>query len=300
MKIGKRSNLILLAIIWSFFLAAQGYASQSVGSFTIGFFTFLIAWFLLLISMVMKNTISEVKKVNGILHWLIIIGIIGSMCSLSSFLGYRYGNIQTGTFLLKTDVMLVSIGSILIYKEKFTKTDMMCAVAMFIGILFVLDINTSHLTFVVPDLFFVLSAFFLSVNTFLIAHVVRQNKQQINSFTVAFYNSLVGIVIFTILMFLFGTGQEFALVFKRWDILIALGLCGVGQYIVYISYYRALKEFPVWFVKVILLMIPILTMVITFFLYGMIPSLISVLGGGIVLISGGGMLFRQRTSENSK
>lgn len=297
MKLGKYANVILLSFIWGTLYAAQGYANKNISTYTTGVFTFVIVLVLLTITMIAKGTFKDIFTVKPLLPKLLLIGIIGFSVNFTNFFGFQLGNAQTGAFLLKTDVLMVNFASLLIYKEKFTKKDWLYSLIMFIGVLMVIDVDFSAMTFNFGDIFFLISALLLTWNTFNISGVLKQKKVPISQMTVAYYNVLITMTLFITTFLATGKMGEVAIAFDTTGILIALVISGLMQYFLFLSYYKALAELPAWIVKVILLIIPIITLVETFFIYDTVPTTIAIVGCVIVLASAFGIIHEQQVKS---
>ena len=297
MKLGKYANVILLSFIWGTLYAAQGYANKNISTYTTGVFTFVIVLVLLTATMLAKGTFKDLFTVKPLLPKLLLIGIIGFSVNFTNFFGFQLGNAQTGAFLLKTDVLMVNFASLLIYKEKFTKKDWLYSLIMFIGVLMVIDVDFSAMTFNFGDLFFLASALLLTWNTFNISGVLKQKKVPISQMTVAYYNVLITMTLFITTFLATGKMGEVAIAFDTTGILIALVVSGLMQYFLFLSYYKALAELPAWIVKVILLIIPIITLVETFFIYDTVPTTMAIVGCVIVLISAFGIIHEQQVKS---
>lgn len=297
MKLGKYANVILLSFIWGTLYAAQGYANKNISTYTTGVFTFVIVLVLLTITMLAKGTFKDLFTVKPLLPKLLLIGIIGFSVNFTNFFGFQLGNAQTGAFLLKTDVLMVNFASLLIYKEKFTKKDWLYSLIMFIGVLMVIDVDFSAMTFNFGDLFFLASALLLTWNTFNISGVLKQKKVPISQMTVAYYNVLITMTLFITTFLATGKMGEVAIAFDTTGILIALVVSGLMQYFLFLSYYKALAELPAWIVKVILLIIPIITLVETFFIYDTVPTTLAIVGCVVVLISAFGIIHEQQVKS---
>lgn len=295
MKLGKYTNVILLAFIWGTLYAAQGYANKNISTYTTGVFTFVITLALLSITLLIQGKFGDLFTVKALLPKLLLIGVIGFSINFTNFFGFKFGNAQTGAFLLKTDVLMVNFVSMLFFKEKFTKKDWLYSLAMFIGVLMIIGVDFRQMSFNFGDLFFLLSAVLLTWNTFNISGVIKQKKTPITQITVAYYNVLITMTLFITMFIATGSMGEISIAFASKPILIALIVSGLMQYSLFLSYYKALAELPAWIVKVILLLIPIITMILTFFIYGTMPTSIALVGCAVVLISAFGIIREQQT-----
>lgn len=297
MKLGKYANVILLSFIWGTLYAAQGYANKNISTYTTGVFTFVITLVLLTITLLAKGTFKDLFTVKPLLPKLLLIGIIGFSVNFTNFFGFQLGNAQTGAFLLKTDVLMVNFASMLIYKEKFTKKDWLFSLTMFVGVLMIIGTDFRAMTFNFGDIFFLISAILLTWNTFNISGILKQKKVPISQMSVAYYNVLITMTLFITMFIATGKVGEFTLAMDRTDILISLVVSGLMQFALFLSYYKALAELPAWIVKVILLLIPIITMILTLFIYGTVPTTTAIIGCVVVLISAYGIIREQQAKS---
>ena len=116
---------------------------------------------------------------------------------------------------------------------------------------------------------------------------------------VAYYNNFVCMLCFIAASAAAGTLGEIANCIQTpyygWMLLLA----SVGQTLVYIVYYYDLRRFPVWFVKVFLLFMPVVASLICFFVFGE-KLTAAQLGGMVVILAGAlGILLEQSKSETA-
>lgn len=297
MKLGKYANVILLAFIWGTLYAAQGFANKNISTYTTGVFTFVITLILLTVTLLAKNEFKDLFTVKALLPKLLMIGIIGFSVNFTNFFGFKYGNAQTGAFLLKTDVLMVNFASMLFFKEKFTKKDWAFSLTMFVGVLMIIGTDFTTMSFNFGDIFFIVSALLLTWNTFNISGILKQKQVPISQMSVAYYNVLITMTLFITMFLATKSMGEIEIAFNNKGILIALIVSGIMQYALFISYYKALAELPAWIVKVILLLIPIITMILTFFIYGTVPTITALVGCVVVLASAYGIIKEQQVKS---
>lgn len=293
----KYVNIIGLAFVWGGLYAAQGYANKNVNSFAAGTVIFLVTMFLFSITIFSKGLMSDLKKAKIFWKNLVLIGLIGFSINLTNFIAFQLGSAQTGAFLLKTDILMVNFVSMLFYKEKFSKMDWLYTITMLTGVFMILGINPVNLTFSLGDTLFLISAILLTWNTFNIKNLVSQAKIPINGMTVAIYNGFITMCLFITMTFGLKKTSDFSVIFSRKDVLIALLISGILQYLLYLMYYKSLAELPAWLVKVILLLIPVITLVITTIIFDTIPSKLALMGCTVVLISAFGIIYEQRVKQ---
>ena len=74
---------------------------------------------------------------------LIAIGVFGFLLDLFANLGYAGGSLSTGTALLKTDVLMVNLATVIIYRKKLFASDWLGTLVMIGGVLIVLGVIMS-------------------------------------------------------------------------------------------------------------------------------------------------------------
>ena len=216
--------------------------------------------------------------------------LAGFLLDLFANLGYANGSLSTGTALLKTDVLMVNLATVFLYKKKLYFSDWVGTVIMLIGVLLVLGVDFDGMELHVTDLYFLLSAACVTANAFIIK--AAQEKYHEDADMISYYNNLV-------VLLLFGFSAAAAGHFKPgwldsvknlwW--LIALG--GLAQTGIYFFYYRNLKHFEVWIVKLYLLLMPVVSCFIgVFFLHEeltpkkLLGILVVLAGAAVILMRG--------------
>ena len=187
---------------------------------------------------------------------LISIGVFGFLLDLFANLGYAGGSLSTGTALLKTDVLMVNLATVIIYRKKLFASDWAGTLVMIGGVLLVLGIDFRGIRFNPTDLFFILSAMCVTVNAFIIKNA--QEKYHEDADTISYYNNFVVLLLFSSTAALTGAISPSALRLTpfMWG-MVALG--GLAQTGIYFFYYRNLKHYEVWVVKLYLLLMPVVS-----------------------------------------
>lgn len=277
----KYSVVIVLAFVWAAYYYSLGISNKLISPFATGVFIRFFTFILLTGLMLATRTMRKLKITNlRLLLLLCSIGCMGFLLDITAFLGSSHGNAATGTILLKTDILMVGLLSALIYKEKLTRREWLLSGVMLVGVFMVLGLNPFSLAFHLTDIFFLLSAFFVSVNAFLIK---AAQKAGASNNVIAYYNNFVTMVFFVGAALLSGSMGDMALATANNSLLAALAVGALGQFFIYIFYYRALGTLPVWNVKVILLLIPIITLLYDYVLTGAVPDTTRIIGTLIVL-----------------
>lgn len=187
---------------------------------------------------------------------LISIGVFGFLLDLFANLGYAGGSLSTGTALLKTDVLMVNLATVIIYRKKLFASDWAGTLVMIGGVLLVLGVDFRGIRFNPTDLFFILSAMCVTVNAFIIKNA--QENYHEDADTISYYNNFVVLLLFSSTAALTGAVSPSALRLTpfMWG-MVALG--GLAQTGIYFFYYRNLKHYEVWVVKLYLLLMPVVS-----------------------------------------
>lgn len=187
---------------------------------------------------------------------LISIGVFGFLLDLFANLGYAGGSLSTGTALLKTDVLMVNLATVIIYRKKLFASDWAGTLVMIGGVLLVLGVDFRGIRFNPTDLFFILSAMCVTVNAFIIKNA--QDNYHEDADTISYYNNFVVLLLFSSTAALTGAVSPSALRLTpfMWG-MVALG--GLAQTGIYFFYYRNLKHYEVWVVKLYLLLMPVVS-----------------------------------------
>ena len=187
---------------------------------------------------------------------LISIGVFGFLLDLFANLGYAGGSLSTGTALLKTDVLMVNLATVIIYRKKLFVSDWAGTLVMIGGVLLVLGVDFRGIRFNPTDLFFILSAMCVTVNAFIIKNA--QENYHEDADTISYYNNFVVLLLFSSTAVLTGAISPSALRLApfMWG-MVAFG--GLAQTGIYFFYYRNLKHYEVWVVKLYLLLMPVVS-----------------------------------------
>lgn len=297
MELGKNRiiPLLLLPVIWGgYYVASQrlvGYTSVFTSGVAIRFLTMVF----LTVIMWRRRELSLLLHTHGVLARLLLIGTFGFLLDLTAFIGLSMSSAASGTALLKCDVLMVNILSMIIYKQRFTWKAWCCTLVMLFGVFLVMGIDFS--TFQVGDpgnVFFLLSAFFVSLNAFVIKSVQLDKKNPVCDDVVAYYNNFVTMVYFTVTSLVMGTLGQLRLVATDESVGLAWLLASLGQTLIYVVYYYNLRNYPVWLVKTCLLLMPIVSTILTFVLFGERMVAVQYVGMAVVMTGAFGILLEQK------
>ena len=224
---------------------------------------------------------------------LVLIGVFGFLLDLFANLGYADGSLSTGTALLKTDVLMVNLATVILYRKKLYFSDWLGTAIMLGGVLLVLGVDFGGMTLHVTDLYFLLSAACVSANAFIIK--AAQERYHEDADMISYYNNAVVLLLFAGSAALCGDFRLPADMSRGFWPLVVLG--GLAQTGIYFFYYRNLKHFEVWIVKLYLLLMPVLSCFIGVFFLNEELTTKKLLGILIVLAGAAVILLRGRINH---
>ena len=287
-----------MVVSWSVYYAVSKILVDATGSpLLAGFLLRTAALVFLTVQLLLDKSFRRLFHQGKAVFILVLIGVFGFLLDLFANLGYAGGSLSTGTALLKTDVLMVNLVTVILYHKKLYLTDWIGTLVMLFGVLLVLGVDFGGMELHVTDLFFLLSAACVTANAFVIK--TAQEKYHEDADMIGFYNNFVVLLLFGLGSGL--TGQitpAIGDVLRRWGWLIALG--GLGQTGIYFFYYRNLKHFEVWLVKLYLLLMPVLSCFIGVFFLGEELTAKKLLGILVVLSGAAVILLRSRIHHEGK
>jgi len=247
-----------------------------------------------------RKELKLLLQIRHIAKWLGLIGLMGFLLDTTAFIGLRLSPAGIGTALLKCDVLIVNVMSALLYKEKFSEIDWMLTVLMLAGVFLLLGIDPMHMDLFNPgNIFFILSALFVSINAFLIKHVQHHRINPAKDMVIAYYNNFITLVLFTAAAFVTGQIGELPMIAGGGALGLALLLSGIGQTMIYVVYYHNLRRHPVWLVKVILLLMPIVSALLSLLLFGERMTVMQLCGLVVVLLCAAAILMTHHRRESA-
>ena len=283
-----------MILSWSIYYAASKVLVGETGSpLLAGFLLRTAALVFLTVQLLLDGSFTRLFHQGKAVFILLLIGVFGFLLDLFANLGYQYGSLSTGTALLKTDVLMVNLATVMLYHKRLYLSDWIGTGIMLVGVLLVLGVDFGGMELHPTDLFFLLSAACVSVNAFIIK--AAQEKYHEDADMISYYNNAVVLLLFGCSAMLAGDMRADAVgtVPGFWW-LVALG--GLAQTGIYFFYYRNLKHFEVWLVKLYLLLMPVVSCFIgVFFLHEELTAKKLV---GILVVLAGAAVILQRARIN--
>lgn len=288
-----------MVLAWSIYYAVSKRMVSATGSpFAAGFLLRAAALVFLTVQLFISGGFRALFRQGKATVILCIIGVFGFLLDLFANLGYAGGgSLGTGTALLKTDVLMVNLLTVAIYRKKLYATDWIGTLVMLFGVLLVLGLDFKSFSFRPTDLFFLLSALCVTANAFIIKAAQDMHGQ--NADTISYYNNFVVLLLFALFVFARGDLRAFSPSDTPgfwW--LVALG--GLAQTCIYFFYYRNLKRHEVWVVKLWLLLMPVTSCIIGVLFMDEALTAEKLIGVGVVLIGAVIILLRAKLHPEQK
>ena len=287
-----------MVVSWSVYYAVSKILVDATGSALLaGFLLRTAALLFLTLQLILDRNFSRLFHQGKAVFILIVIGVFGFLLDLFANLGYAGGSLSTGTALLKTDVLMVNLVTVILYHKKLYVSDWLGTLLMLAGVLLVLGVDFGGMTLHPTDLFFLLSAACVTANAFIIK--TAQEKYHEDADMISYYNNFV-------VLLLFGTAGAAAgdlrfplpgAVSDLWALVLLGGLAQTG---IYFFYYRNLRHFEVWLVKLYLLLMPVLSCFIGVFFLNEELTLKKMLGILVVLAGAAVILLRGRINRDGR
>jgi len=294
MKEGLKNAFMIGAMVvsWSIYYAVSKVMVSVTGSpYLAGFLLRSAALLFLTAQLLLDRNFARLFHQGKAVLILVVIGVFGFLLDLFANLGYAHGALSTGTALLKTDVLMVNLVTVILYHKKLYLSDWIGTLVMLFGVLLVLGVDFGGMRLNPTDLFFILSAMCVTANAFIIK--TAQERFHEDADMISYYNNFVVLV-------LFGSSAAFAgdlrlpaaeAINGFWWLVLLGGLAQTG---IYFFYYRNLKHYEVWVVKLYLLLMPVVSCFIGVLFLGEELTLKKTLGILVVLLGAAVILLRSR------
>ena len=297
MKHNAKDGLMIAGMIiaWSIYYAVSKSTVDVTGSaFLSGFLLRLAALIFLTFQLLAERKLGDVLHQGRTALILMLIGVFGFLLDAFANLGYRSSTLSTGTALLKMDVLMVNLATVILYKKRLYLSDWIGTFVMLAGVLMVLEIDWAAFSLNWYDLFFIASAACVSVNAFIIK--AAQQKYHADTDMIGYYNNFVVLLLFLLSSLINGDLAAFRAPGGTgfWPLVLLGGLAQAG---IYFFYYRNLKRNEVWIVKLYLLLMPVLSCIIGILFMGETLSVIKAAGIAVVLLGAVLILVRDRLNR---
>ena len=199
--------MLAMVLAWSVYYTVSKLMVDATGSaYAAGFLLRAFALVFLTVQLLADGNFRRLFRQGKAVFLLVLIGCFGFLLDLFANLGYAGGSLSTGTALLKTDVLMVNLVTVLVYRQRLYASDWLGTGIMLLGVLLVLGVDFEGLRFSPTDLFFLASAACVTANAFLIKRA--QNRYHEDADMISYYNNLVVLVLFAVSSFARGDLRE--------------------------------------------------------------------------------------------
>jgi drug/metabolite transporter (DMT)-like permease len=257
--------LVLVSLVWAGSFIVVQIATEEIDPVSLGFLRFLVATpIMFLILLIRGKGISIPRKE---LPSLSILGLTGvTLLYLFQFIGIDITNAPTAAVLINTNVIFIAILSALFLKETFRRKKISGVLLSFLGVLVIIFFNAPKETFLLENTFFIgcvlilLSAFCWAIYSI----VGKRLLKTYDMFTVTAYAFALGSLFYLpfVILDIIPTIQQTSL--NGWLAVLYLALvCTVFGYI---GWYYALKKTEASKAAVFLNLIPLFTVIMSFFI----------------------------------
>jgi len=257
--------LVLVSFVWAGSFVVVNIITEEIDPIDLGFLRFLVATPLMfLILLILGKDISIPKKE---LPSLSILGLTGvTFLYLFQFVGIDLTNASTASVLINTNVIFIVILSVLFLKETLGRKRILGVSLSFLGVIVIIFSNLSLETFSSGGMFFTgCILILLSALCWAIYSIVgKRLLKTYDMFTVTAYALALGTIFYVpfVISNIIPTIQKASI--NSWLAILYLALaCTVFGYI---GWYYALKKTEASKAAVFLNLIPLFTIVMSFFI----------------------------------
>ncbi len=273
--------LAFVSLVWAGSFVAVRLAVKEISPVDLGFLRFLVAtpFMVLILLLSKKETRLPAKELLS----LSVLGLTGvTLLYIFQFIGIEYTTASTSAVLINTNVIFIVLLSATFLKEKFPLRKSAGIAFSFVGVLVVIFAQMTNESiafsnvFLIGCIFIILSAFCWAIYSI----VGKRLLDKYDPFTVTTYAFVLGTIFFLPVVLPDITDVIQGVSFNGWMAILYLALiCSVFGYV---AWYYALSRIEAGRAAVFLNLIPLFTIVISFFT-GEIPTFIFLIGAILII-----------------
>ena len=273
--------LAFVSLVWAGSFVAVRLAVKEISPVDLGFLRFLVAtpFMVLILLLSKKETRLPAKELLS----LSVLGLTGvTLLYIFQFIGIEYTTASTSAVLINTNVIFIVLLSATFLKEKFPLRKSAGIAFSFVGVLVVIFAQMTNESiafsnvFLIGCIFIILSAFCWAIYSI----VGKRLLDKYDPFTVTTYAFVLGTIFFLPVILPDITDVIQGVSFNGWMAILYLALiCSVFGYV---AWYYALSRLEAGRAAVFLNLIPLFTIVISFFT-GEIPTFIFLIGAILII-----------------
>ena len=283
--IKKHFLLVIMVLSWSIYYVVCDFLIDNLETpYFVGFLLRTVTFIILTIFFIKNKMLSFKIQNRECIVMSIVVALLAFSFDCLINIGLQYSNATSGTALLKTEMIFVILVTFLIGNNKIGISKVLLVSLMSIGAFLITLKDFGSFSVDKWSLLFVLSALLNTICAFLIKKT--QVVYRLSSYQIVYINNFTSWLLYLFMTLLFDVGRC-----SGWDcffdlkIVLAFAFCGICQTTLMLTYYKALKEYQVWVVKTILLLVPILTMIINIVFLGEYITLLQTVGFFIIILS---------------
>ncbi len=273
--------LAFVSLVWAGSFVAVRMTVKEISPVDLGFLRFLVAtpFMVLILLLSKKETRLPAKELLS----LSVLGLTGvTLLYIFQFIGIEYTTASTSAVLINTNVIFIVLLSATFLKEKFPLRKSAGIALSFVGVLVVIFAQMTNESiafsnvFLIGCIFIILSAFCWAIYSI----VGKRLLDKYDPFTVTTYAFVLGTIFFLPVVLPDITDVIQGVSFNGWMAILYLALiCSVFGYV---AWYYALSRLEAGRAAVFLNLIPLFTIVISFFT-GEIPTFIFLIGAILII-----------------
>ena len=273
--------LAFVSLVWAGSFVAVRMSIKEISPVDLGFLRFLVAtpFMVLILLLSKKETRLPAKELLS----LSVLGLTGvTLLYIFQFIGIEYTTASTSAVLINTNVIFIVLLSATFLKEKFPLRKSAGIALSFVGVLVVIFAQMTNESiafsnvFLIGCIFIILSAFCWAIYSI----VGKKLLNKYDPFTVTTYAFVLGTIFFLPVVLPDITDVIQGVSLNGWMAILYLALiCSVFGYV---AWYYALSRIEAGRAAVFLNLIPLFTIVISFFT-GEIPTFIFLIGAILII-----------------
>jgi len=273
--------LAFVSLVWAGSFVAVRMTVKEISPVDLGFLRFLVAtpFMVLILLLSKKETRLPAKELLS----LSVLGLTGvTFLYIFQFIGIEQTTASTAAVLINTNVIFIVLLSATFLKEKFPLRKSAGIALSFAGVLVVIFAQMTNESiafnnvFLIGCIFIILSAFCWAIYSI----VGKRLLDKYDPFTVTTYAFVLGTIFFLPVVLPDITDVIQGVSFNGWMAILYLALiCSVFGYV---AWYYALSRIEAGRAAVFLNLIPLFTIVISFFT-GEIPTFIFLIGAILII-----------------
>jgi len=273
--------LVLVSLVWAGSFVAVRITVEEISSVDLGFLRFLVAtpFMVLILLLSKKETRLPIKDFLS----LSVLGLTGvTLLYIFQFIGIEQTTASTAAVLINTNVIFVVILSATFLKENFSFKKSVGIALSFFGVLVVVFAQMTNESIIFSNVFLIGCIFMvLSALCWAIYSIVgKKLLDKYDPFTVTTYAFILGTIFFLPVVLPDITDVVQNISFNGWISILYLALiCSVFGYV---AWYYALSKIEAGRAVIFLNLIPLFTIVISFFT-GEIPTFLFLIGASLII-----------------